>query len=124
VTADPPDLGDPPDLNGVMISTLYGYLLAGKPVRYQVWLETAAQGWWDIPRQPLSNAFVLAQSRSPERPWTMDEEFNMRNQLLSRIVRGLCARCRDGVILAHSDLDRRGQRQDGPLWRALQPVRE
>jgi hypothetical protein len=123
VTADPPDLGDPPDLDGVMISTIYGYLLAGKPVRYQVWLETAAQGWWDIPRQPLSNAFVLAQSRSPERPWTMDEEFNMRNQLLSRIIRGLCARCRDGVILTHSDLDRRGQRQDGPLWRALQPVR-
>jgi hypothetical protein len=124
VTADPPDLGDPPDLDGVMISTIYGYLLAGKPVRYQVWLETAAQGWWDIPRQPLSNAFVLAQSRNPERPWTMDEEFNMRNQLLSRIIRGLCARCRDGVILTHSDLDRRGQRQDGPLWRALQPVRE
>jgi hypothetical protein len=124
VTADPPELGDPPDLTGVMISTIYGYLLAGKPVRYQVWLETAAQGWWDIPRQPLSNAFVLAQSRNPERPWTMDEEFNMRNQLLSRIVRGLCARCHDGVILAHSDLDRRGQRQDGPLWRALQPVRE
>jgi hypothetical protein len=124
VTADPPELGDPPDLDGVMISTIYGYLLAGKPVRYQVWLETATQGWWDIPRQPLSNAFVLAQSRNPERPWTMDEEFHIRNQLLSRIIRGLCARCRDGIILAHSDLDRRGQRQDGPLWRALQPVRE
>jgi hypothetical protein len=124
VTADPPDLGDPPNPDGLMISTIYGYLLAGKPSRYQVWLETAAQGWWDIPRQPLSNAFVLAQSRNPERPWTMDEEFNLRNQLLSRIVRGLCARCHDGVILAHSDLDRRGQRQDGPLWRALQPVRE
>ncbi|MBX7253013.1 MAG: hypothetical protein K1X50_13615, partial [Candidatus Promineofilum sp.] len=32
------------------------------------------------------------------------------------------ARCRDGVILASSDLDRRGQRQDGPLWRALGPL--
>ncbi|CUS03876.2 conserved protein of unknown function [Candidatus Promineifilum breve] len=122
VTANPPDWGEPPDPEGVVLSTIYAYLLAGEPARVQVWLETAAQGWWDIPRQPLSNAFVLAQSRSPEIPWTVDEEFAVRNELLTRIVRGLTARCREGVILATSDLDRRGARQDGPLWRALGSV--
>ncbi len=122
VTADPPELGDPPDPDGVTIATVYAYLLAGEPVRYQVWLEAAAGGWWDIPRQPLSNAFVLAESYDIEQPWTMAEDFHIRNELLSRIVRGLTARCRDGIILATSDLDRRGQRQDSPLWRALQPV--
>ncbi len=122
VTADPPELGDPPDPNGVTIATVYAYLLAGEPVRYQVWLEAAAGGWWDIPRQPLSNAFVLAESYDPEQPWTMAEDYNIRNELLSRIVRGLAARCHDGIILATSDLDRRGQRQDSPLWRALQPI--
>jgi hypothetical protein len=90
-------------------------------VRVQVWLETAATGWWDIPNQPLSNAFVLAQSRDPDLPWTIEEEYKIRNQLLSRLIRGLAARCRDGIILANSELDRRGLRQDGPLWRALQP---
>ena len=124
VTANPPDLGDPPDPNGIMISTIYGYLLAGRPVRVQVWLETAAQGWWNIPNQPLSNAFVLAQSWDNQKQWTLDEDFYIRNQLLSRIIRGLTGRCTDGIILANSDLDRRGQRQDGPLWRALQPVRK
>jgi hypothetical protein len=123
VTADPPELGDPPDPDGVMVSTVYGYLLAGRPVAVQVWLETAATGWWDIPRQPLSNAFVLARDWSPDRLWTMDEDYRIRNELLSRIIRGLTARCRQGVILANSDLDRRGIRQDGPLWRALQPAR-
>jgi hypothetical protein len=123
VTANPPELGDPPDLNGVMVSTIYGYLLAGQPVKVQVWLETAATGWWDIPNQPLSNAFILAQSRPAHEPWTMEEDFGIRNQLLSRIIRGLTARCSDGVILTNSDLDRRGLRQDGPLWRALEPVR-
>ena len=122
VTANPPDWGEPPDPEGIILSTIYAYLLAGEPVRVQVWLETAAQGWWDIPRQPLSNAFVLAQSRSPEVPWTIDEEFAVRNELLARNVRGLTARCRDGIILASSDLDRRGVRQDGPLWRALGPL--
>ena len=123
VTADPPELGDPPDPNGVIISTIFGYLLAGETVQIQIWLETGATGWWDIPRQPLSNAFVLAQSWRPDKLWTMEEDFNIRNQLLSRIIRGLTARCTGGVILANSDLDRRGVRQDGPLWRALQPVR-
>jgi hypothetical protein len=122
VTANPPDWGEPPDPDGITVGTIYAYLLAGEPVRYQVWLETAAQGWWDIPRQPLSNAFVLAQSRSPELPWTVEEDFAVRNELLARIIRGLAARARDGIILASSDLDRRGQRQDGPLWRALGPA--
>jgi len=123
VTANPPEFGEPPDPDGLMISTIYGYLLSGHPVDIQVWLETAATGWWDIPRQPLSNAFVLAQSWPPDRPWTMEDDFNLRNQLLARIVRGLTNRCRGGVILATSELDRRGVLQDGPLWRALQTVR-
>lgn len=122
VTANPPDWGEPPDPEGIILSTIYAYLLAGRPVRVQVWLETAAQGWWDIPRQPLSNAFILAQSRPAELPWSVEEDFGVRNELLARIVRGLAARCRDGVILASSDLDRRGLRQDGPLWRALGSV--
>jgi hypothetical protein len=123
VTANPPDIGDPPDPDGLLISTIYGYLLAGQNVRVQIWLETAASGWWDIPRQPLSNAFVLAQSWSLGQEWTAAEDFKIRNELLSRIIRGLTARCSEGIILANSDLDRRGLMQDGPLWRALQPVR-
>ena len=122
VTANPPELGDPPDPDGMMVSTIYGYLLAGGPVRVQVWLETAATGWWDIPNQPLSNAFVLAQSYDPDKPWTSEDDFNIRNQLLSRIVRGLTARCLDGIVVSNSDLDRRGLRQEGPLWRVLQPI--
>ncbi len=122
VTANPPDLGEPPDPDGITIATIYGYLLAGEPVQVQVWLETAATGWWDIPRQPLSNAFVLTRSYDVERPWTAEEDHRVRNELLSRIIRGLVNRCESGVILANSDLDRRGVRQEGALWRALQPV--
>ncbi|MBE7530388.1 MAG: hypothetical protein HND44_16865 [Chloroflexi bacterium] len=123
VTANPPDLGDPPDPDGITVSTIYGYLLAGSPARVQVWLETAATGWWDIPNQPLSNAFVLAQSYDVSWPWTVEEDYQIRNELLARLIRGLTARCAAGVVLATSDLDRRGVRQDGPLWRALQPIR-
>jgi hypothetical protein len=124
VSAGPPDTGDPPDPDGVTISTMYGYLLSGKPVRWQVWLDVGASGWWDIPRQPLSNAFVLSQQWREDQLWTMADDHTIRNELLSRIVQGLVRRCKDGVILAMSDLDRRGFRQDGPLQRALLPILE
>lgn len=121
VTANPPDLGDPPDPNGVLIATIYSFLLGEVDVPVQVWLETAATGWWDMPRQPLSNTFVLAQSWNPDEQWTLEDDVRIRNELLSRIVHGLTSRCRRGVVLATSELDRRGVRQDGPLWRALHP---
>ncbi len=120
--------GDPlpePELGGedaVIIATLYAYVLNGPAVDYQVWLEAGATGWWEIPRQPLSNAFVLSPGWVPTRLWTEADSFGLRNQLLARLMRGLCARCGRGVLLATSDLDRRGQRQDGPLWRVLEPL--
>lgn len=124
VGSEPPDTGDPPDPNGVRITTLYGFLLHEQPVRWQVWLETAASGWLDIPRQPLSNVFVLAPNWPAQRAWTGIEEYEIRQQLLARILHGLCYRCQDGVILATSELDQTGQRQDNLLWRALESMRE
>jgi hypothetical protein len=107
---------------GIIIATLYAYLLTGPAVEYQIWLEAGATGWWEIPRQPLSNAFVLTPRWNVERPWTEVDGFSIRNRLLARLVSGLCARCSKGVVLSSSDLDRRGERQDGPLWRALAPL--
>jgi hypothetical protein len=106
----------------ILIGTIYAYLLGGPAVDYQVWLDGASMGWWDIPRQPLSNAFALNPGWPPARLWTEADSFAMRNALLARIVHGLSMRCRRGVLLASSDLDERGERQDGPLWRALMPV--
>lgn len=120
VTAHPPDLGDPPDPNGVLIGTIYSFMLGENVVPVQVWLETAATGWWDIPRQPLSNAFVLSENWNPAEFWTLEDDARIRNEMLSRVVSGLTARCTRGILLATSELDRRGARQDGPLWRALQ----
>ncbi|HSH01107.1 MAG TPA: hypothetical protein VLL52_01225 [Anaerolineae bacterium] len=122
VVANPPDLGEGGEDGGITIATVYSYLLSEQTTRVQVWLEVGAGGWWDIPRQPLSNAFVLAPSWPAEGLWTAEEEFTIRHELLSRIIQGLTNRCRDGLIIAHSGLDRRGGRQEGVLWRALAPI--
>ncbi len=121
VSARPPELGAPPDPEGIMVTTMYNFLLSERVVKIQVWLETAATGWWDLLKRPLSNAFVLAQSWEGNK-WTMEDDFKIRNELLVNIIRGLTSRCEEGIILATSDLDRRGLRQEGRLWQALQPV--
>jgi hypothetical protein len=122
VSTSPPDFGHPPDPEGITIATMYGYLLSEKPVKWQVWLDVGSSGWWDIPRQPLSNAFVLSRRWQEGQPWTARDDFEIRNQLLGRIIAGLTNRCHEGVILAMSDIDRRGIRQEGALLRALQAI--
>lgn len=119
VTAHPPDMGDPPDPDGIFIGSIYSFLLNDRVAPVQVWLETAATGWWDLPRQPLSNTFVLSESWPAGEFWTLEDDVNVRNEILVRVIKGLCARCSRGIILATSELDRRGIRQDGVLWRAL-----
>ena len=123
VTSNPPAGGSGSEADveddGVFISTIQTYLLEERPVAVQVWLETSATGWWDLPRQPLSNGFVLDPRWSINQTWTLEDDARIRNEQLSRIMTGLCSRCSHGVFLATSDLDRRGARQDGPLFQAL-----
>lgn len=122
VTPDPPELGEPPQEEGILITTVHGYLLSQRSSRVQVWLDVSNPAWWDIPSQPLSNPFVLAPGRPAGQPWTMADEFHARNERLSKIVWGLALRCHQGIVLARSTLDQRGRRQDAPLWRALQQI--
>ncbi|MFK7801179.1 MAG: UvrD-helicase domain-containing protein [Anaerolineae bacterium] len=126
VTANPPsgsgNQAQDQESEGVFISTIQTYLLEERPVAVQVWLETSATGWWDMPRQPLSNGFVLDPRWNINQAWTLEDDARIRNEQLSRVMTGLCSRCTHGVFLATSDLDRRGARQDGMLFQALKPV--
>lgn len=124
VTTDPPQLGEPPERRGVVITTIHGYLLSNETSRLQVWFDVSNPNWWDIPQQPLSNPFVLAPEWPADRAWTLTDAYQRRNEILSHVIRGLAVRCQDGVLLAVSTLSQRGQRQDSPLWRALQPLIE
>lgn len=120
VTTDTPEMGEPPRQRGIVVTTVHGFLLSRETSRLQLWFDVSNPSWWDIPQQPLSNPFVLAPDWPPGRPWTLADAYQQRNEILSHVIRGLAVRCRDGVILSISALDQRGQRQDSPLWRALQ----
>ncbi|HZD10650.1 MAG TPA: UvrD-helicase domain-containing protein [Candidatus Binatia bacterium] len=122
VTTDPPEVGEPPEPRGVVVTTIHGYLLSEETSRVQVWFDVSNPTWWDIPQQTLSNPFILRPEWPADRVWTLAEGYRQRNEMLSQIVRGLAVRCHDGVVLGVSTLDQRGRRQDSPLWRALRQI--
>lgn len=122
VSSDPPALSQPAEEAGILIATTNAYLLENRTSYLQLWLDVSSTLWWETPRQPLSNVFVLTPQWTPGRGWTMADDYALRNRLLSNVVRGLTARCRGQVVLGRSILDNRGQRQEGPLWRALRPL--
>jgi len=103
----------------VVISTVHAFLLSNMSTRRQVWLDISAHGWSNIPRQPLSNAFVLTSDWPAGQSWTAEADQQTRRELLAGAVFGLAARCSEGVVLAGSKVDRRGSIQEGALYKAL-----
>ena len=49
------------------------------------------------------------------RKWTDEDEHREQRGMLSRIVRGLAARCEQRIFVASSQLSISGQENDGPL---------
>jgi len=109
-----------PDGGAVLVAPAQSYLLSGAPVRRQFWLDLASMDWWTPPQQPLTNPYVLSRRWPAGAPWDDAADYAVRQAALARTVRGLCNRCREGIVLCTSDLGTAGQVQDGPLMRVLQ----
>lgn len=106
----------------VLLAPAHSYLLTGRPVRRQFWLDVASVDWWTPPQQPLTNPHVLSRRRPLGAPWDDAEDHAVRQATLVRVIKGLCRRCREGVVLCRSELGTTGQPQDSPLLRALEPI--
>ncbi len=106
----------------VLVAPAQSYLLANRTARRQFWLDLASVDWWTPPQQPLTNPYVLSRRWSPGEPWNDAADYATRQAALARTVRGLCNRCREGLVLCRSDLGTAGQTQDGPLMRVLEPI--
>ncbi|MBN1484726.1 MAG: hypothetical protein JXA37_08385 [Chloroflexia bacterium] len=111
-----------PEAPAVWVAPAHSYLLAGRPVRRQFWMDIGSVDWWEPPQQPLTNPYVLSRHWPPQQPWNDAADYARRQVTLTRVVRGLTRRCQEGIVLCHSDLGTAGQVQDGPLLRALQPA--
>ncbi len=104
----------------VLLAPIHTYLLSGHHARYQFWMDAGSIDWWRPPHQVLSNPFVLSHRWLAGATWTEAIEYQTRNDILSRIVQGLCQRCRAGVFICTSDMESSGSPQESsPLLRVM-----
>jgi len=114
--------GAPGEPAVTLVAPVYTYLLSGHRVRYQFWLDVGSISWWEPPYQPLTNPYVLSRNWPAGRPWSDEYDYHVRNEVLYRMVRGLCECCTHAVYLCSSELETSGEIQDSPLMRAVLKV--
>jgi hypothetical protein len=106
------------DENALLLVPAYTFLMMNRPVDVQFWLDAGSRAWFERIYQPLTHPYVLRRDWTPGRIWTDDDEVQVREQALSRLILGLTRRCRRRVYLAVAELNERGLEQQGPLLQA------
>ena len=106
-----------PQPDAIVLATIFQYRISRQthPVHY--WLDIGSPLWPQGGAAELLGADVLLQSWDGQ-PTTADLADQRDRDRLERLLRDLLARCRDRLVLCHSDLAANGQEQTGPL-RAL-----
>ncbi|MDA0337143.1 MAG: hypothetical protein O2782_18430, partial [bacterium] len=105
----------------LVVAPVYTYLLEERTARYQFWLDVGSISWWEPPHQPLTNPHVLARNWPRDGRWNDAIDFDTRNRVLARLVRGLCSRASGTVYLCWSETDGSmggAPAGDAPLLRA------
>lgn len=108
--------------NAVLIAPAYTYLMSNRSSRFQFWLDTGSQGWWERLYQPLTHPVVLSQRWLSNKVWTDFEEQNYNNKTTTRLVSGLVTRCSERVYLCISRVNQHGDETRGQLLQAVQSI--
>jgi hypothetical protein len=87
-----------------------------------VLLDVGSSGWFERLYQPLTHPYVLSRQWRGGAVWTDADEFQVRQEALSRLSLGLIRRCRRKIFLGLSELGENGSEQKGELLRAIQRV--
>ena len=112
----------PEDENSVLIAPAYTYLISNYPVTAQFWLDIASRSWSERLSQPLTHPYVLSRNWPRDRVWTDNDEVEVSQDALYRLVTGLLHRCRWKVFLGLTDLGEQGYEQRGPLLRIINQI--
>ena len=117
-------LGDwqPEETESVLIAPAYTYLISNYPVTAQFWLDIASRSWSERLSQPLTHPYILSRNWPRDRQWTDNDEIEVSQDALHRLVTGLLHRCRWKVFLGLTDLGEQCYEQRGPLLRAVNQI--
>ena len=103
------------NMDTVLISPAYTFLMMNRPAAVQFWLDPGSSGWVQRLSQPLTQPYVLSRHWEAGRIWTDADEVNAETESLARLISGLLSRCRERLILALADLSETGFEQRGTL---------
>jgi hypothetical protein len=108
--------------DAVLLVPAYTFLMMNRPVEIQFWLDAGSASWFERIYQPLTHPYVLSQAWPQGQAWTDEDETQVREVALKRLILGLTRRCRSKIYMAYSELNERGFEQQGPLLQAAQRV--
>ncbi|MEM9567149.1 MAG: recombinase family protein, partial [Cyanobacteria bacterium P01_E01_bin.34] len=119
VTANPDvtDLDAQPQ-SGIVLGTIYQYRMARLSHRWQFWLDAGSSLWNSAYSSfgsfQLKNPYLFLQNWDGE-IWSPERTQEVLDDGLRRVLADLTHRCRDRIILCHSDLSIAGSELTGPL---------
>jgi len=108
--------------DAVLLAPAHTFLMGNRPVDCQFWLDVGGTGWWERLYQPLTHPYVLSRHWPEAAVWGDEDEFEVRQDTMNRLIQGLIRRCRRRVYLGLSDWGESGYEQQGPLLQAIDRV--
>jgi hypothetical protein len=107
----------------VVLATIFQYRSLRSSHRWQFWLDASSPLWNQGGAATLLAAPLFLKEWSG-RTWMPEDDYEMDQQRLQRILRDLLARVEEKVFLCHSDLGINGTEQTGPLLTLVHASRQ
>lgn len=111
-----------PSERAVYIAPAFTFLMANRPVDFQIWLDVGSRGWYQRLYQPLTQPYILSRNWLEGKLWTDKDEVNRGLETLERVSQGLLKRCRKKVYLGISELGEQGYEHRSPFLQVLQHI--
>ncbi len=124
ITANPRPMRQfPPKQGTISLATIFQYRSLKTSHPWQFWLDAGSHLWEKGGAATLFAAPLFLKEWSG-RTWMAEDEYEMDQQRLQRIIRDLLGRVTEKVILCHSDLGVNGTEQIGALLPLVQGSRQ
>ncbi len=124
ITANPRPIRQfTPQVGAVTLATIFQYRSLRTSHRWQFWLDASSPLWSQGGAATLFAAPLFLKQWTG-RTWMPEDEYEMDNRRLQRILRDILARAESQIFLCHSDLGVNGTEQAGALLPLVHATRQ
>lgn len=108
--------------DAVFIAPAFTFLMRGRSVQHQFWVDLGSEAWGQRLEQPLTHPYVLSASYPEDEIWTEAMEEDAGEAIAYQVALGLLRRCTVHVHFGISELSESGFESRGRLLRSLQEI--